>query len=565
MNEFDEKAREAAARGEGESSEARQGNAASSFAAPQQRETPVEEWVSATASVAEENRLAQDAVDEFAHTMEKQPEIVTEPAAFIAAQASANARAAQEEAASVTPPEPGQAVNMPEQNVSVPAQQPSMPEVVEPAANILAEPSAPVSSEQSGVEASGQRVSPLVDSQPAAPLAAAAEPAYFGQESSYDEKAAAGASVAAQYSGRYDGQYDGQHADAAASAMFTTEAAVTAVASATEQAAKEQNLAQAELAETVAIASPAGASTNAAASVAAESAESSPAFPAAQTLTSDSTVKQPTEQPDWQGLQADSALPLASAAAAADQQAVVAQLFSQNPMSQNPMVARYFQAPTPPELAGNRLAGTLISFLATLSFALLSAGVIIALLAFQYPASTLMTDGVLPQIKSVGFIVSVATFFVFMILLVLINGRAGWWSYILGSIPLAVLVWIASAVGYAFSPAASSVRFAWNMEAFSSMALIPQALIAGVLARECCLWYGAWIGWRGRKVTAKNKEALAAYEEELARANAQFQQVTGDLAAGVTPAAFAGQPQQVPAADQGIQPQTPSSQLPSAN
>ena len=46
-------------------------------------------------------------------------------------------------------------------------------------------------------------------------------------------------------------------------------------------------------------------------------------------------------------------------------------------------------------------------------------------------------------------------------------------------------------------------------------------IAAALVAREATIWFGAWIGARGRKLKARNAEALAEYEVALAEAQAK--------------------------------------------
>lgn len=189
----------------------------------------------------------------------------------------------------------------------------------------------------------------------------------------------------------------------------------------------------------------------------------------------------------------------------------------------HPMAALYMQTPMPPELRGNRGAGVLISFLATIAFAALYAGVISLRIANLFPPSTFLTDGLLPFLTSWGFIAAVGSFFVALVLLVLIAGRAGWWAYVIGGLPIAVVVWAATTVGYALSPEVlGAERLGWNYETIiSTFGLTVPALGAALVAREVTAWFGAWIGSRGRRVSQRNAEAIADYEEALAEVRAK--------------------------------------------
>lgn len=184
--------------------------------------------------------------------------------------------------------------------------------------------------------------------------------------------------------------------------------------------------------------------------------------------------------------------------------------------SDHPMAAFYVQTPMPPDIRGNRGAGTLIAVLAAIGFALVYAGVLAVSIAPSTPPSQFV-DSMLEQLLSWGFIASVVAFIVAMILLVLIFGRAGWWAYVLGGFFVGVLVWLAATAGGAVD--ADGVRAVFdrgplgNIEKFG---LSVPTIAAAVVAREAAVWFGAWIGARGRKIKAKNAEALAEYDVALA-------------------------------------------------
>ena len=44
----------------------------------------------------------------------------------------------------------------------------------------------------------------------------------------------------------------------------------------------------------------------------------------------------------------------------------------------------------------------------------------------------------------------------------------------------------------------------------------PFAVLAGIIAREISVWTGAWLSGRGRKLKARNAEAQADYEQQVA-------------------------------------------------
>ncbi|MBT1018429.1 hypothetical protein KJY77_04665 [Canibacter sp. lx-72] len=214
-------------------------------------------------------------------------------------------------------------------------------------------------------------------------------------------------------------------------------------------------------------------------------------------------------------------------AAAAPQTPDVAPLASEYEHD-NPMADFYTQVPMQPEVKGNRGVGVAISLLATLVFGVLYAGAIALLQLQYYPLETVLTDGLLPYLMSPGYIAAVAGFWLSLSLLVLIVGRAGWWAYVLGGFLVALFVWAATTAGFIFEPKLAgnhevALRRLLALEresltALAGIALAVRVFIAAVIAREVTVWFGAWIGARGRKMTEYNRAASAEYEALLAEA-----------------------------------------------
>lgn len=200
----------------------------------------------------------------------------------------------------------------------------------------------------------------------------------------------------------------------------------------------------------------------------------------------------------------------------------------------HPMAALYIQQPMPPTLRGNRLGGVLISLLASLGFAVVYAGIIAIWRALQFPPSTYLQEGLLPFLTSLGFVLPVLMFLIAMILLVLVVNRAGWWAYVLGGFIVALLVWVAAGAGYALSPQLGNlpsgadgdmlreITYGLGYEKVKHFAFTLPALMAGLAAREVSVWFGAWIGARGRRVTARNAEAMKEYEAKLVEVQAKL-------------------------------------------
>lgn len=187
----------------------------------------------------------------------------------------------------------------------------------------------------------------------------------------------------------------------------------------------------------------------------------------------------------------------------------------------HPMAALYMQTPMSPDVKGNRGAGVLIALLASVAFAVVYAGVLALWQAPNFGPRTFLDQGLLPWVLNWGFAAAVLGFFVALMLLVLIAGRAGWWMYVLGGFLVAVLVWGATVLGYAMS-----ARFAGEVVSLHPYTLAVEfgllfpVIIAGVVAREVTVWFGAWIGARGRRVKRENAQALVEYEKAMSEVQA---------------------------------------------
>ncbi|MFV0435147.1 MAG: hypothetical protein ACK5LO_14385 [Leucobacter sp.] len=189
----------------------------------------------------------------------------------------------------------------------------------------------------------------------------------------------------------------------------------------------------------------------------------------------------------------------------------------------HPMASLYTQTPLPPEPESNRGMGVLISIVAALGFAVVSAGVLALWLAPQFPPSTFWQQGLLPMLLSFSFIGSVVAFFVGLAVLVLIVGRAGWWAYAIFGFFVAAFVWAATVAGLAANEQfAEGSNPNWNPASLiAEYGLSVQAIVAAIVAREASIWFGAWIGFRGRRVKQRNAEATAEYEQALSEVQAK--------------------------------------------
>lgn len=187
----------------------------------------------------------------------------------------------------------------------------------------------------------------------------------------------------------------------------------------------------------------------------------------------------------------------------------------------HPMAALYMQSPMPPEIKGNRGAGSLIAIVAAVAFAVLGAGLYAAWIA-PHVAPSQFGPALTELVMTWQFGWAVAAFLVGIIVLVMIVGRAGWWAYVLGGFFVGVCVWLAAVAGSAVDDLGfSSLLDLAPAEILKTYGLTLPAVAAGVLAREVTVWFGAWIGRRGRRMKTRNAEALTEYEEALAEVQAK--------------------------------------------
>ncbi len=173
----------------------------------------------------------------------------------------------------------------------------------------------------------------------------------------------------------------------------------------------------------------------------------------------------------------------------------------------------YVQAPTPPKMKGNRGFGVLIGVLATIVFGALY---FVALLltpllsgtAVDYAAASVTI------LTSAAFFIPVIVFFLAWVLLIVILTRAPWWGYVIGGFVVAIITYIGflggALIQNAFEVAPSQVP-----SFLLGQALAPGAVLAFVIAREVPIWFGVWVGKRGRAVRARNVEAREEYERVL--------------------------------------------------
>jgi hypothetical protein len=180
-----------------------------------------------------------------------------------------------------------------------------------------------------------------------------------------------------------------------------------------------------------------------------------------------------------------------------------------------PVQTVYVTAPQPPRRKGNRGLGSLFAILATIVFAAVYAGVTALLILFVKPDGL---GGAIGQFLSGPlFYVPVLVFLVAMVLWALLANRASWWSWVLGSLVIAAVVYFATIGVLLLMAGGFGLTGSQAAGLFTGFALNPAVVVAALLAREVSVWFGAAISARGRKVRERNYEAWQEFEREEAQ------------------------------------------------
>lgn len=173
----------------------------------------------------------------------------------------------------------------------------------------------------------------------------------------------------------------------------------------------------------------------------------------------------------------------------------------------------FVTAPQPPKKRGARGVGALVVVLSTLLFAAVYA-VLVFIIALVGSSNGLVQA--VQFLSSVNYYVPVIVFFFAHLLLVIIVNRGGWWAHVLGGFFVALVVWVgfvgAALISAGAVGAASSVVSAIVLQQLTN----PLGFAAAIAAREVPIWVGGMVSKRGRTARARNVEAQAAYERELA-------------------------------------------------
>ena len=177
----------------------------------------------------------------------------------------------------------------------------------------------------------------------------------------------------------------------------------------------------------------------------------------------------------------------------------------------------YVPAPVPPLKKGNRGFGVLIALLSSLVFAGFYALVIAAIQAVEIGVFRFDFFG------SLDFYTPIAFFFVGFVIVVLLANRASWWSFVVGSLFVALFVYFASVGAGLLANNVFGLTPTNAARLFSAALLNPFVIAAAIIARETSMWMGALISARGRKVKARNIEARETFDRESAARTAEYE------------------------------------------
>ncbi len=174
-----------------------------------------------------------------------------------------------------------------------------------------------------------------------------------------------------------------------------------------------------------------------------------------------------------------------------------------------PASNQYVELPEEPKRKGNRWAGIGIGLIQAVFFAAALFGVLVLLRVLGGEALDPLAIALSP-----AFLIAVGMFFIGLILVALIVNRAGWWSWVLGGLFIAIFAY-AGWIGGSLVQDAMSVPSNRVLQYVLEQLLTWPAIAAFILGREIPIWFGAWTSARGRRVAARNREARDEYERKL--------------------------------------------------
>jgi hypothetical protein len=175
----------------------------------------------------------------------------------------------------------------------------------------------------------------------------------------------------------------------------------------------------------------------------------------------------------------------------------------------------YVTAPQPPKRKSNRGFGALMSVLSTVAFAIL----LIVLMVIVY--STINGSMLVAFLTEPAFYLPVLFFLIGMIVLAMIINRAGWGAWVIGSFVVGLIVYFGTIGAFLLNSGVIVQTRDVAADMFRSGLVDPLPIFSALLAREVALWTGAIIASRGRKVKARNSDAIDTYQREKAEHNAR--------------------------------------------
>lgn len=167
-------------------------------------------------------------------------------------------------------------------------------------------------------------------------------------------------------------------------------------------------------------------------------------------------------------------------------------------------------APIPPRNKGNRGLGTLFAFAATIVYT--------ALFAIAVFLIGILSGGAqsFAFLSEPTFYFAPLFFFIGSVLVILVLNRAGWWSHIIGSVVVAVVVYFGTAGALLLAAGVFQMTRGEANDVYFAGLANPITIAAALIAREVAIWLGAILARRGRVLKVHNAQAREAFEREQA-------------------------------------------------
>lgn len=176
----------------------------------------------------------------------------------------------------------------------------------------------------------------------------------------------------------------------------------------------------------------------------------------------------------------------------------------------------FVQAPEPPRDRGNRGTAGLIGLLATLVFAVLYLGVVLAVGAINGDViAEEIGDAALAPLTTWGFWTPVVIFFISFWLLGAVINRGRWGLWVIFGLLVGVATYFGFILGQLFEAPFWMITAAQGAELVNEQLFSPLAIAAFVLGRELTIWFGAWVARSGARKAELNAEAQREYERTL--------------------------------------------------